>query len=387
MPDDLALEWGRHLAELPEHRRGEARRTARQALVAALPAEEVGRPPVRTLGEFVDEELELPPILVEPGLVARGGVTALVSKGGKGKTTLSFNRLLRWAMGRPLFDELPDVMRPTQPLRSLIIENEGGGWHTQKILRLMLEKNGFPEEDVKLARENVHVWGDGGWSAMKLDNDDNVELVKRAVETTKTDILFLEPFRGLWRGEENSSTEMAVVMDAFHEIANTYDCAVLVTHHESKGAIEQGADAMEKSRGSGAFSDLGAVMERWAPVQGAQQREWSLTKARYDEPPAPVRMQFDRERWGYRYVGENENVRKAVRVISRAGPGAELSVVEIEDELEETTQATVRRWLETAVEQGTLKERMVSEGPTRKRRYRLADTPDEDDAGGGLAIT
>src|SRR4051794_16822940 len=99
---ELAEQWGKYLASLPEKQRAQARQAARQMFAMAVPDDELDKPPVRNLGEFVDEELELPPILVEPGLVARGAVTAMVAKGGKGKTTLSFNRLLRWACGRPL---------------------------------------------------------------------------------------------------------------------------------------------------------------------------------------------------------------------------------------------------------------------------------------------
>jgi RecA-family ATPase len=313
---DLAAEWGRHLAELPtDAAREQARAAARQARMLAMSEDELeklGQPPVRTLGEFLDTEVEIPPMLVEPGLVARGGLTALIAKGGKGKTTLSFNRLIRWAMGKPLFAELPDVMAPTSPLRSLIIENEGAGWHTQNMLNAIIANNGFSPEEQAAAREGVHIWGDGGWSKMRLDAPENVEQVKRAVDRWKIDVLFMEPFRLLWRGEENSNSEMLAVLESFFDIAAEFGCAVMVSHHESKGAVIEGGDAMEKARGGSVFSDLGAVMERWAPV-GQSHREWSLTKWRYADPPAPIRMSYDRECGGYRYVPEDENVRASCR--------------------------------------------------------------------------
>lgn len=381
---DLAQQWGTHLAELPtDTARDQARAAARQSRMLATSDEElekIGKPPIRTLGEFLDAEIEIPPMLVEPGLVARGGITALIAKGGKGKTTLSFNRLIRWAMGKPLFDELPEVMRPTDKIRSLIVENEGAGWHTQNMLNDIIGANGFSAEELAEARDNVHIWGDGGWSSLRMDDPANVELVKRGCEEIKPDIVFLEPFRLLWRGEENSSTEMMTVIEGLFEIAATYNCAIMVSHHESKGSVEDGADPMEKARGSSVFSDLGAVMERWAPV-GNDQREWKLTKWRYADAPAPVRMRYDREIAGYEYVREDENVRAVMQVLAQS-PGTWFDTHELRDETGETLD-NVRKFANKAAEDGKVKRERAPGGG--RMQYMLATSPDEDD--GGLALT
>lgn len=96
-------EWGEYLARLDEEGRERARRAARQALVANQPDDE-GKPPVRTLGEYLDHKLETPPVLVyapedhgiHTGLLCRGAITAMVAKGGKGKTAVSLNKIIRW---------------------------------------------------------------------------------------------------------------------------------------------------------------------------------------------------------------------------------------------------------------------------------------------------
>ncbi len=374
-PLSKAQEWGQYLASLPSDDRDAAIRASKLAYASSLPADELDKPPVHTLGEFLATEISVPPILVAPGLVARGALTAMISKGGKGKTTLSFNRLLRWSVGRPLFDELPDVMKPTSPLRSLIIENEGGGWHTQNKLRTMLGQCGLTEEEQETAKQNVNIWGDGGWSSLRLDDPANLETVKRGVEACKPDILFLEPFRLLWRGEENSSTEMLKVLESFYDLANTYNIAVMVTHHESKGGVEDGGDAMEKARGSTVFSDLGAVMERWASA--GQQREWSLTKWRFDDPPAPVRMTYDRETEGYRYVSEDESQRKVVTCLYQ-NPGSWMTVHDVRDELDTGESLdTVRRWLNKAYKDDAILRRGVPGGGAHQ--FCVAEGADEDD--------
>lgn len=319
------------LAELPEEQRKRGVRVIETLATNNAPSEEVGKPPVATLGDYLERELNETPVLVHPGIMARGAITAMVSRGGKGKTAVSLNRIIRWAMGKPLFDELPDVMRPDGELRSLIIENEGAPGHFQKVLRTILENNNFTEEDQAKARENICIYGDGGWSGLKLDDEANVRLVKRAVEECKPDIVFIEPFRGLWRGNENDSTEMSNVMDAFSDIANTYECAILLTHHERKSGAGDGADPMDAARGSGVLEGHAAVMERWLPVKGGQYRELSWMKARFEEAPAPVTMQFDRERWSYAYVGEDDMTRDVAKFMSQF-PDSWMSATEIGSE-------------------------------------------------------
>ena len=340
------IDYAEYLLSLPEAERKTAGEALNQALMVAMPDDEVGKPPVRTLGEYLDEPVEVPPILVEPGLVAVGAISALVSRGGKGKTAVSLNRLLRWSMGKPLFDELPDLMKPIRPLRILIIENEGNGGHFQKIIDTILTENAFDAEDVNAARENVYIWGDGGWSGLKLDRSEDFALVDRATALTDADIVFVEPFRGLWQGDENSATDMAVVCDAMSEIANKHGCAVMLTHHERKSGAGEGpeADPMSAARGSGVLEGAAAVMERWLPVKSGRHRELSCIKNRFDAEYAPIRLEYERPRWGYRYIAEDENQR-SVKGVLAASPGQPLSVKDVAAELDNETEQRTRNWL------------------------------------------
>lgn len=333
------IDYAAYLMSLPDEERKAAGATLNQALLVATPDDEVGKPPVRTLGEYLDAPIEKPPIFVEPGLVAVGSITAMTSRGGKGKTAVSLNRLMRWSMGKPLFDELPDLMSPIHPLRILVIENEGNGGHFQKILTTILDENEFSEDEKNLARENMHIWGDGGWSGLKLDREADFDMVDRGVAETNADIVFVEPFRGLWQGDENSATDMAVVCDAMSEIANRHGCGVMLTHHERKSGPGEGPDAdpMSAARGSGVLEGAAAVMERWVPVKGGRQREISCTKNRFDDEYAPIRLEYDRGRWGYRYVAEDEKLR-AVKGVLAQDPGTPMTTKEVAEELDETEQ-------------------------------------------------
>lgn len=376
------IDYGEYLASLPsDEARQAAMQQLRQFVLAQLPDEEVARPPVSTLGEYLDTEIELPPMLVEPGLVARGAISAMIARGGKGKTAVSLNRLVRWSMGKPLLDELPELMKPVAPLRVLIIENEGAPGHFQKVLRTILTQNDFTDEEQELARENVHIWGDGGWSGLKLDEQANIELVDRAVGETKCDIVFIEPFRGLWRGDENSATEMANILDAISDIANKHACAAMITHHENKSGGGEASDPMSAARGSSVMEAVAAVMERWSPVKGGRQRELSWIKARFAEAPPPVRLEFDREKWSYRHVAEEEGEREVLGFLSQF-PGQYMTINEIKDELGESYQR-VRKWANGLAEADKIRRR--SDGG--QIHYCYSGSSEDGDDSAPLAIT
>lgn len=364
------------LAELPEDERKRGIRYIETLATTEAPSDEVAKPPVASLGEYLEREVGDAPVLVHPGICARGAITAMIARGGKGKTTVSLNRLIRWGMGKPLFDEVPDVLRPDEPLRSLIIENEGAPGHFQKVLKTIIDNNNFSDECKSMARENVYIWGDGGWSGLKLDDDNNMALVRSAVEAVKPDIIFLEPFRGLWRGDENDATAMANVLDSLSELANAYECAVFLTHHERKGGVGEGGDPMSAARGSGVMEGHAAVMERWVPVKNNKYRELSWIKARFEEAPAPLTMEFDRERWAYAYVGLDAMTRDVAKFMQQF-PDSWMPAGEIGSELGLDYQA-VRKLLNKLKDEDVVASRAI-EG---KVSYRWKD----DSNGAGLAV-
>lgn len=379
--DPRVIEYAEFVAGLTGDDRKASNQFVNQFVAANLPDDVVeaeAAPPVTSLRDYVATEIETPPILVEPGLVVRGAITTMTSRGGKGKTTVSLNRLLRWSAGLPLFDAMPDVLAPTGDLKVLMIENEGVAGHFQEVITKML--NGLPDAAREKALDNTLVWGDGGWSGLKIDREEDVKLIERACAIHKPDILFIEPFRGLWRGEENSATDMAVVMDELNRIANEYQLGVMLTHHETKASPESGQDPMNAARGSGVITDLSAVVERWKPVKGNRQRELEWTKTRFKQPPAPVRMEFELETWGFRLVEEDEHFRAIIEAF-QVDPDAWWSINEIAEQIEESYDTTRRRLAKLHEERpDTVDRRSV---PGQGISYRLKQT---DSDHGGLAV-
>lgn len=341
-------------------------------MAAQNAAPEAFEAPISTLAEYLARDLPVPPVLVEPSLVVRGGITCTIGRAGKGKTQMNLNRLMKWAAGRPMFEGIKTkdgtgVLAPSRPLKSLLIENEGapGMFHRQVGIMLnasALDEEGnelyLTDEDRALVGENLLVWGDGGYSGLKLDDEAMLSTVRAGIEKHEPDIVFIEPFRGLWRGEENSATDMANVADALSGIGSDYECGVILTHHERKSGAGDDGEKMSAGRGSTVLEGVVSTMENFEVAKGGDFRELSWSKIRYGGGHAilPVRMEWQHTDWWYQHVPVDA-IEQAIldTLASEDEPQSVSDLMLITDEKEHT----LRKTLKNLVESGKIK-RMAS---------------------------
>lgn len=318
--------------------------TQAKMLAAASAPAETFEPLIRTLGEYLDSEIVVPPELVSPYQVVRGGLNAVIGRSGKGKTVMSLNRILRWAAGKPLFDKLKDkdgntVLTPIDgPLRTLIIENEGAAGMFHRQIGIMLNSGDYlTDEDRKMVKENVLIWGDGGYSNLKVDDPAKWNPVRAGIEKHRPDIVFVEPFRTLWKGEENSATEMSAVVDGLIQVAAEFECAVLIAHHEKKGGAGED-DKMSAARGSTVLENLVTVMENFEGVKGVDQRELSWSKSRHAKAPNAIRMEWDEHSWWYRWVPTSEIEQAILDAFRTHSDGGAMSISDLHEATGQTKE-------------------------------------------------
>lgn len=390
MPNEVPKQienFARFLAGITDEAQRERTLAKVKMLAVNQAPEEAFEPPIRTLGEYLDSPIEVPPVLVEPYLVVRGGVGCTIGRAGKGKTVMNLNRLLRWSAGKPMFDGWTDgdgnpMLAPSEPLRCLIIENEGAGGLFHRQVGIMLNAQAYlTDEDRELAKENVLIWGDGGYSGLKLDDPAKLDGVRRGCEKWEPDVVFVEPFRGLWHGEENSATEMAVVADALVELAADYQCAVLVSHHERKSGVGDDGEKMSAGRGSTVLEGVVTVMENFESVKGGEFRELTWSKSRHAKAPNPVRMEWDPEAWWYKWCPSSD-IEEAVISALRGNASEPMNVAALSDALEEKP-AKLRPVLGRLADSGKIKKMpsIAGQHGTTGNRYRLP-TEDSDNYGG-----
>lgn len=239
-------------------------------------------------------------------------------------TTMNLNRIFAWSAGRSLFpgwcnNDGEEYLRPEKPLRTLIAENEGNAGMFHQKCGLLLHQGPLNDAEKELALDNLYVHGDGGYSGLKLDNDEGVRKLRKSIEACKPDVVFVEPFRSLWRGEENSATDMALVVDNIVSMATDYGCAVILSHHERKSGPSDDGEKMSASRGSTVLEGVVAVMENFESAVGGDYREMTWSKARYLVPPPPVRMEWDRDTGWYVWVPQSAIEDSVLAAVSEAG--------------------------------------------------------------------
>lgn len=373
MTDVRLVEFSQLLAAADEGGRNALLARAKlMAMNAAAP--EAFEAPIITLGEYLASDIPVPPILVEPGLVVRGGISCLIGRSGRGKTQYSLNRSLRWSCGQPMFDGIKTnddrvVLGPSHPLRILVIENEGapGLFHQQ--MTTMVNAEGYlTDSDRHMVKENVLIWGDGGYSGLKLDDGGHLNNVRSGCEKWEPDIVFIEPFRGLWTGDENSATEMSKIADALSGIAADYNCGVVLTHHERKSGTGEDGEKMSAGRGSTVLEGVVATMENFDAAVGGDYRDWSVSKLRYGGgvPVLPVRMEWQSQAFWYKHIPMEESEQAILDAMAEQ-PDDPITVKELSKETSET-ESRVRAIIKDLEKAGKVK-KMPSMG--NGSRYRL----------------
>lgn len=353
---------------------------------------EVFEPPIMSLGEYLDTPIEIPPALVSPTIVVRGELTATLGRAGYGKTTMNLNRILRWAAGHPLFDTFTDgegtpYLKPDHPLRILIIENEGSAGMFHHKMGIMVNNCGdiLNDDDRALIRDNVLVWGDGGYSGLKLDDPAMLGKVRAGCEKFEPEVVFIEPFRSLWKGEENSSTDMANMVDNLVALATDYGAGVILSHHERKSGAGDDGELMSAGRGSTVLEGVVALMENWQKAKGGDFREITWSKARYLQPPPPTRVKYDPSTHWYSHVPLDE-IENSVLLALQENSEEPMTATTLAEELNEKKTKLYPVLAELAKDSRIRKLPSVSNGEgSTGPRYRLP-TSDNETEHGGLAL-
>lgn len=362
----------------------------RQArLLAAASADDaVFEPPIRTLEDYLNAPIEIPPVLIHPFMCVRGGLNVTVGRAGKGKTVMNLNRMLRWSAGLPMFDGWLDAddepyLAPDKALKILIVENEGAAGMFHRQIGLMLHAEDYlPADARKIAKKNTLIWGEGGYSHLKLDDPQRLNQLRDGIEKWEPDMVFIEPFRSLWSGEENSSTEMNIVTDALVGIAVDFDCGVWAAHHEKKGGNGED-DKMSAARGSTVLEGIVTVMENFESAKGGDLRELMWSKSRYEVPPPPVRMEWDHESKWYKHIAASV-IEDSIILALSDNSDEPMNLTELSEVLDET-KSKLRPVLKKMKDDGKVKQMasQATQSGSTGMRYRL---PSGDNEGGGLSL-
>ena len=219
---------------------------------------------------------EPPPVpWVVEGLVARGVLTLLAGREGIGKSMLTIALAVAVASGGG------DVAGLTcHGGRVLIVDAENGEAEVHRRIRSL----GLPDEAV--ARIGIY-----GCDAGDLLNEGGLGDLADVLGAFGPDLLVLDSFASLWRGDENKAEDVGPHLDALRNLIRSHGAGVLLLHHAGKamGTEYRGSTAI------GAASEIVTRLSRHEDDDDPDRFRLTCSKVRPARrwPPRWMRMHAD----------------------------------------------------------------------------------------------
>jgi hypothetical protein len=196
-------------------------------------------------------------------------------------------------------------------------------------------------------------------------------------------MVFIEPFRSLWAGEENSATEMNVVVDALVAIATDFNCGVWAATTRRRAASGED-DKMSAARGSTVLEGVVTVMENFESAKGGDQRELMWSKSRYEVPPPPVRMEWDHEAKWYKHIAADV-IEDSIITALMENSDEPMNLSDLSEALDEP-KTKLRKPVDKLVKDGKIKKMssQATQNGSTGARYRLPSSDNTEHGGLGL---
>ena len=215
-------------------------------------AEQVPLPLMKRLSELVRPGENDPDELLKFRFLCRGCGLLLVGPTGIGKSSLSMQFMILWALGRSAFG-----IQPARPLKSLLIQAENDEGDLAEMRDGVIRGLGLNVEDARRAAENVIVIREDARAGMGFFEN----TVRPALAAQRPDLLWIDPALAYLGGEASSQKDVGgFLRNLLNPLVNEFGCGVVVVHHTNKPA-----NGREKPDWSGGdFAYLGSGSIEWA---------------------------------------------------------------------------------------------------------------------------
>ena len=219
-----------------------------RALTAKKPAGPALTRPLGSLTRSTDNADEL----LKDRFLCRGGGMLLVGPSGIGKSSLSMQCMILWALGRECFG-----LRPARPLKSVLIQAENDDGDLAEMRDGVIRGLCLSPGDQALALENVSVHTCDTLSGEAFLRD----VVEPIAASAQMDLLWLDPALAYIGGDVKSQEVVGgFLRNGLNPILHKYQCATVIVHHTNKPPSGQ-----EKSAWAGNdLAYLGSGSAEWA---------------------------------------------------------------------------------------------------------------------------
>ena len=199
--------------------------------------------------------------VIKPGyfyikpLLPRKGKLLFVADPKSFKSMLALNIAYSLCEGSLVMDTFP----VSEPKRVLLIEQEVGPERlVQRLTDIHGERKGTKVLD--------NFWITSRDLDCRLDTKSGRGLIASHIEEAKPHVVIFDPLANFHHIDENSNSEMKVLLSELTQMQETYDFASIIIHHMGKTSEHRTLSSPERLRGAGVlFADVDTLAVIWKP--------------------------------------------------------------------------------------------------------------------------
>jgi len=237
-----------------------------------------------TLGELLTTKFPAITYIISAGIFPEGGMMILAGESGLGKSMLSIEIALHLCDGRQLFNAA--FLVPKQR-RIVVIQNENPIYTVQKRCQNMVDAMGMTFNEIK----DRIIFVDPT-ALFDLGSEKSIGRIIGIIEKTKADVFLLDPLSSFHDGDENSNSDMGIILNNVIHISRVTGAGSLIVHHYGKP--QQGRADEYRLRGASAIFGKADTVVAMVPKPHEHKELFTLRFDKVRHGPKPKPMLFER---------------------------------------------------------------------------------------------
>jgi len=203
----------------------------------------------RKLSEY-KKPINDPAELLKHRYLCKGGGLLLVGATGLGKSSLTMQLAIKWALGQSCFG-----LEPAKPIKSLIIQAENDEGDLGEMKDGVFNGVNLSEEDQARAADNIHIYSENEKVGIELFE----QTITPLLNDVKPDLLWIDPALSYIGGDMNSQEAVGKFLrNQLNPVLTKHQCGGVVIHHTNKPIV------FNPSQPSFDPAYLGAGSAEWA---------------------------------------------------------------------------------------------------------------------------
>jgi len=185
----------------------------------------------KPLPDFALPSASDPSILIGNRWLSRGDIAILASTSGMGKSSLSLQAAVHWALQLPLFGGF----HTTRPLRSLIFQAEDGEGDVAEVFLSLKHAMKLSDSQLADVRSRVLIVTDRIHRGLSFRAE-----LQRQIALHKPDLVWINPLLAFIGGDVNDSTDVGTFLrEQLNSLNEPAQFAYVIVHHTAKPPKEK----------------------------------------------------------------------------------------------------------------------------------------------------